>query len=97
MRRQPRRCILVSIASASGSATCDVLDGLDFERPRGEFVVLVGPSGCGKSTLLNLCSGWLTPTRGRVDGRAQPHDLPAGRPVPVADRRENIAPRVCGT
>jgi NitT/TauT family transport system ATP-binding protein len=43
-----------------------VLDGIDFEVRRGEFVALVGPSGCGKTTLLNVCSGWLTPTGGRV-------------------------------
>jgi len=44
-----------------------VLDGIDLEVRDGEFVALVGPSGCGKTTLLNLCSGWLTPSSGRVD------------------------------
>src|SRR5262249_45933305 len=44
-----------------------VLDGIDLDVRDGEFVALVGPSGCGKTTLLNVCSGWLTPTSGRVD------------------------------
>ena len=44
----------------------DVLADIDLEVRDGEFVAIVGPSGCGKTTLLNLCSGWLTPTSGRV-------------------------------
>jgi NitT/TauT family transport system ATP-binding protein len=44
----------------------EVIAGLDLSVHRGEFVALVGPSGCGKTTLLNLCSGWITPTRGAV-------------------------------
>jgi NitT/TauT family transport system ATP-binding protein len=49
----------------------EVLGGIDFEVREGEFVALVGPSGCGKTTLLNLCSGWLSPSTGRVDRPAR--------------------------
>ena len=34
-----------------------VLDSINFEISRGEFVCIVGGSGCGKSTLLRLMSG----------------------------------------
>ena len=43
-----------------------VLDKLDREFIRGEFVCLLGKSGSGKSTLLNLISGVDAPTGGRV-------------------------------
>jgi NitT/TauT family transport system ATP-binding protein len=49
----------------------EVLQELDLDVRRGEFVALVGPSGCGKTTLLGLCSGHLLPTKGRVERRAR--------------------------
>jgi len=43
-----------------------LLDGIDFEVPRGAPVVVLGPNGAGKSLLLRLAHGLLVPTRGRV-------------------------------
>lgn len=53
-----------------------VLNGVDLQVQRGEFICVVGPSGCGKSTLLRLADGLLKPTSGEalLDG------APVGKP-----------------
>ena len=53
-----------------GGETLVVLDDLNLEVPKGDFLALMGPSGSGKSTLLNLIGGLDTPTSGslEVDG-----------------------------
>lgn len=43
-----------------------VLENIDFEIKRGEFVFLIGPSGAGKSTILKLLNKEETPTSGKV-------------------------------
>ena len=43
-----------------------VLEKLDLEVARGEFIVLLGPSGCGKSTLLNCIAGLLDISGGQI-------------------------------
>jgi len=55
---------LAAVAHAFGDV--EVLRALDLAVEPGEFVAIVGPSGCGKTTILNLCSGWLSPSRGAV-------------------------------
>lgn len=49
-----------------GSASVEVLRGLDLDVPEGSFEALMGPSGSGKSTLLNLIAGLDSPSGGRV-------------------------------
>ena len=55
-----------------GSEVVPVLEKLDLDLPRGDFVALMGPSGSGKTTLLNLLGGLDRPTTGsiEVDGLA---------------------------
>ncbi len=49
-----------------GSETIQVLDALDLQIKRGEFLALMGPSGSGKSTLLNLIGGLDRPNNGTI-------------------------------
>lgn len=43
-----------------------VLDGVNLNVEKGEFICVIGHSGCGKSTLLNMVSGFNFPTTGQV-------------------------------
>jgi putative ABC transport system ATP-binding protein len=49
-----------------GSETVTVLERLDLEVARGDFLALMGPSGSGKTTLMNLLGGLDRPTFGEV-------------------------------
>jgi putative ABC transport system ATP-binding protein len=46
--------------------TIPVLEGINLQLHRGDFLALMGPSGSGKSTLLNLIAGLDRPTSGTV-------------------------------
>jgi putative ABC transport system ATP-binding protein len=49
-----------------GGETLHILNGLNLDVERGEFVAFMGPSGSGKTTLLNLLGGLDLPTRGSI-------------------------------
>ncbi len=66
------QCQAVSHSLRSGQQDLQILDQIDFEIERGEFVAVVGPSGSGKSTLLGILAGLERPKQGsvRFDGMA---------------------------
>jgi len=51
---------------ATATHTVDILRGIDFDVPQGQFVAIMGASGSGKSTLLGLLAGLDTVTRGSI-------------------------------
>ena len=57
-----------------------VVDQLDVDIRRGEFLTLLGPSGSGKTTCLMMLAGFEKPDSGtiEIDGRAV-HDIPPHR------------------
>ncbi len=61
-----------------------VLEGIDLDIRRGEFLTLLGPSGCGKTTLLRLIAGLETVSAGSL--HLQGRDL---TPIPAERRPVN--------
>jgi putative ABC transport system ATP-binding protein len=49
-----------------GSEEIDVLQGLNLDVDKGDFIAFMGPSGSGKTTLLNLLGGLDLPTAGSI-------------------------------
>ncbi|GEN79870.1 ABC transporter ATP-binding protein [Actinotalea fermentans] len=70
-----------------------VLDTINLEIPKGEFVSVIGPSGCGKSTLLRIFADLIPVTSGTavVDG-ISPQLARADRRLGVVFQQANLMP-----
>lgn len=64
----------------AGYGQKEVVHGVSFEVPRGQFVCVIGANGCGKSTLLKNLLGLVEPFGGEV--------LIDGKPIGDMDERE---------
>jgi lipoprotein-releasing system ATP-binding protein len=60
------RCVNLCKHFETGAETLKVLDGLDLNVAKREFVAITGKSGSGKSTLLSVIGGLDSPTSGAV-------------------------------
>ncbi|MDR0408283.1 MAG: ABC transporter ATP-binding protein [Campylobacteraceae bacterium] len=70
----------------------NILENINFEYNKGDFLALVGPNGGGKSTLLKLILGLLKPTKGTIElstqnfGYVPQNTMPNGEfPISVLD------------
>jgi len=61
-----------------GPEQVHVLNGLNLDIPKGDFVALMGPSGSGKTTLLNLIGGLDTPSAGEIEIEGERIDRMSG-------------------
>src|SRR5688572_3217366 len=71
-RSRPFMNSLVKIAGVHkyftrGSERIDVLQGVNLDIPKGDFLALMGPSGSGKTSLLNLLGGLDKPSSGAIE------------------------------
>jgi len=73
-----------------------ILDDVNLQVRRGEFLALIGPSGGGKSTLLRVIGGLLTPEAGQVRvsnaARLRVPGLPAAAVADGARQRAPVPP-----
>lgn len=62
--------------STPEKGTFQVIENLDIQVRRNEFLVLFGPGQCGKSTILNLVAGFERPTSGEIYCNGKPVTAP---------------------
>lgn len=62
-----KQAIFNRLKGVKGFKEQKVLNGLNFEIKKGEFVGIVGRNGSGKSTLLKVLSGIYIPQKGAVE------------------------------
>lgn len=73
-----------------------VVDNINLDIKRGDFVTFLGPSGCGKTTTLRMIAGFETPTEGKVlfDGKDIAKLPPHKRPVNTVFQKYALFPHL---
>ena len=73
-----------------------VLDDINLQIRKGEFVTLLGPSGCGKTTMLRIIGGFVAPDEGEVllDGKNIAGLPPYRRPLNTVFQRYALFPHL---
>ena len=71
-----------------------VIEDINLEVEKGEFVTLLGPSGCGKTTILRMIGGFETATFGDIFlGGKRINDVPANlRPINTVFQKYALFP-----
>jgi taurine transport system ATP-binding protein len=68
-----------------------VLQQIDLQLHRNEFVCVLGPSGCGKSSLLQIIAGFQKPSAGEVSIEGRTYTKP-NRDIGVVFQHHNLFP-----
>jgi len=73
-----------------------IVDALDLDIERGEFLTLLGPSGSGKTTTLMLLAGFETPTAGEIlfEGKPLSHVPPYRRNIGMVFQNYALFPHM---
>ncbi|MDD6102740.1 MAG: ABC transporter ATP-binding protein [Clostridiales bacterium] len=73
-----------------------VVEDINLEVKKGEFVTFLGPSGCGKTTTLRMIAGFETPTEGEIllDGKDISSVPPYLRPINTVFQRYALFPHL---
>jgi sulfonate transport system ATP-binding protein len=91
--RASRSALAVSVRGLQRRyGTRVVIDALDLDIHKGEFVALLGESGCGKTTLLRALAGLDQPDAGQIRAPERPSVVfQEHRLLPWATLWENVA------
>lgn len=73
-----------------------VIEDINIDIKKGEFVTLLGPSGCGKTTILRMIAGFEIPTEGEIllDGRDISELPPNQRPINTVFQKYALFPHL---